>query len=91
MSASDRKQPENLDTMAFEDIEAEIGLLLSRLIDHPKDAAEAAVLLREKLNEMRAYGMPLPQDLVELEQALEEQSEIEGIARRRLGRDEAEK
>lgn len=72
--------------MAFERLEAEIGLLLSKLIDHPADAAEAALLLREKLNEMKAYGLPLPQDLVELEQALEIEAELEAFARARAGR-----
>lgn len=68
--------------MAFEDIEAEIGLLLSKLVDHPASVTEAAILLREKLNEMKAYGMPLPQDLVELEQALEIEAGLEAYARK---------
>ncbi len=59
--------------MAFEDIEAEIGLLLSRMIDHPADKHELAMLLLQRLNEMKAFGMPLPQDLVDLEQALEDE------------------
>jgi hypothetical protein len=68
--------------MAFERLEAEIGLLLSRLIDHPSSAAEAALLLREKLNEMKAYGLPLPQDLIELEEALEVEAGLEAWARK---------
>lgn len=74
--------------MAFEDIEAEIGLLLSKLVDHPATTAEAAILLREKLNEMKAYGMPLPQDLVELEQALEIEAGLEAYARQQGARRE---
>jgi hypothetical protein len=69
--------------MPFERIEAEIALLLSRLIDHPADAAEAALLLREKLNELKAYGLPLPRDLLELEEALEIEAGLEALARKR--------
>jgi hypothetical protein len=29
------------------------------------------VLLREKLNEFRAFGLPLPEDLADLERALD--------------------
>ena len=57
--------------MAFEDVEAEIGILLGRLVDMPKDRHELEIMLREKLNEMRAFGMPLPQDLVDLEASLD--------------------
>ena len=61
--------------MAFESIQAEIGLLLTRLTDQPHDRTEVEIMLREKLNELRAYGMPLPQDLVDLETALDQSLE----------------
>ena len=57
--------------MAFEDVEAEIGLILTRLTDQPEDRHELSMLLLQRLNEMKAFGMPLPQDLVDLEKALE--------------------
>ncbi|MGE0630318.1 MAG: hypothetical protein AB7O43_21190 [Hyphomicrobiaceae bacterium] len=63
--------------MAFEDIEAEIGILLSKLTDHPQDKHELSMQLAAKLNELRAFGMPLPQDLVELEAALEQEFEAQ--------------
>jgi hypothetical protein len=57
--------------MAFEHIQAEIGILLTRMQNEPKDRHELYLQLMEKLNEIKAYGMPLPQDLVDLEHALE--------------------
>lgn len=57
--------------MTFDEITAEIGLLLTRMQNEPEDRHEIYLTLKERLNEMRAYGMPLPQDLVDLEQALE--------------------
>ncbi len=65
--------------MDAEAIKAEIALLLTEMQNEPHDTAEAALQLQEKLRELRAYGMPLPQDLVDLELALD--SELE---RRRL-------
>lgn len=59
--------------MAFDAIKAEIGLLLTRMQNEPEDAHELYLVVMEKLNEMKAYGMPLPADLVDLETALEEQ------------------
>lgn len=56
--------------MALEMLKAEIALLISKLADDPQDTRELEVQLHEKLNEMRAYGMPLPQDLVDLEATL---------------------
>jgi hypothetical protein len=57
--------------MAFEDIQAEIGLLLTRMQNEPEDRHELYQLVMQKLNELKAYGMPLPQDLVQLERSLE--------------------
>lgn len=64
--------------MAFEDVKAEIALLLTQLTDRPHDRQEFEMLLREKLRELRAFGMPLPDDLVALEQALDNQLASEG-------------
>jgi hypothetical protein len=57
--------------MAFEDKEAELGLLLGKMQDAPHDVHELYQLIRQKLAELRAYGMPLPDDLVEFERDLE--------------------
>ena len=40
---------------------------LAAMINQPEDAREIHEQLREKLNELRAVGMPLPADLVALE------------------------
>ena len=58
--------------MAFEQIKAQIALLLEEMINQPEDAHEVHEQLREKLSELRAMGMPLPDDLVELEKRLDE-------------------
>jgi hypothetical protein len=57
--------------MAFEDVKAEFGLLLTRMQNEPQDRHELYLQLMEKFNELRAFGMPLPEDLVALEKALE--------------------
>ena len=57
--------------MAFEDVKAEIGLLLSRMQNEPEDRHELYLQLKERLNELKAYGLPMPEDLEELEAALD--------------------
>ena len=59
--------------MAFENIKAELGLLLTLLQNEPEDKHELYLQVMEKLNELKAFGMPLPQDLVDLEAALGEE------------------
>lgn len=56
--------------MAFEDVKAEIGLLLTRMQNEPEDRHELYLQLTERLNELKAYGMPVPEDLQKLEEAL---------------------
>jgi hypothetical protein len=57
--------------MAFESIKAEIDLLLAAMINQPEDVREIHEQVREKLNELRAVGLPLPADLVALEERLD--------------------
>jgi hypothetical protein len=57
--------------MAFEDKKAEIGLLLTRMQNEPENRRELYQLIMQQLNELKAYGMPLPDDLVRLEEGLE--------------------
>jgi hypothetical protein len=59
--------------MAFDDVKAEIGLLLARMQNEPEDAHELYLQLMEKLNELKAYGLPIPDDLKNLEAALSEE------------------
>jgi hypothetical protein len=57
--------------MAFERLKAEISLLVTQMENQPDDKHEVYLQLREKLNEMRVTGMPLPEDLLQLERRLE--------------------
>ena len=64
--------------MAFEDIKAEIAILFEKMVNQPEDRHELAGRIHEMLGELRASGMPLPDDLVELEKRLQE----DGIGRK---------
>ena len=57
--------------MAFDEVKAELGILMTRMQNEPEDRHELYLQLMEKLNELKAFGMPLPQDLVDMEKALE--------------------
>jgi hypothetical protein len=59
--------------MAFEDLKAELALLINQMENQPADRHELYLQVREKLNEMRAFGMPLPDDLVRMEKDLEKE------------------
>ncbi len=57
--------------MSFERLQAEISLLLSEMENQPQDVHELHEVLREKINEMRAFGLPIPAEFLELEKKLE--------------------
>jgi hypothetical protein len=59
--------------MAFDDLKAELALLINQMENQPEDPHELYLQIREKLNEMRAFGMPVPEDLVAFEKDLEAQ------------------
>lgn len=59
--------------MAFEDVQAELSLLVNQMDDPPEDRFELLMQIHEKLNELKAFGMPLPDDLVQLEKSLGDQ------------------
>jgi hypothetical protein len=61
--------------MAFEDLQSELGLLMTRMQNEPHDRHELYLVIHQKLNEIRAYGMPLPDDLVQFEKRLEAEFE----------------
>jgi hypothetical protein len=69
--------------MAFEQLRVQIAMLMDEIAAQPADAHELQESLREKLSEMRALGLPLPEDLVELEAALEAGLEPPAPGRRR--------
>lgn len=64
--------------MAFERLKTEISMLLSEMENRPKDQWELHEMVLEKLNELRAFGMPLPQDLLDLEASISGELEEAG-------------
>ena len=57
--------------MAFDDLEAELSLLINQMGNPPGDPHEFYLRIMEKLNEYKALGLPLPDDLVRVEKELE--------------------
>lgn len=56
--------------MAFEELKAQIGMLLGEMTDQPEDLHELYQQIHQELNQLRATGMALPADLLALEQRL---------------------
>jgi hypothetical protein len=59
--------------MAFEDLIVKINLLLSQMQNNPEDAHEMLEQVHLELNQLKATGQPLPNDLVRLEKQLEQE------------------
>jgi len=59
--------------MAFETLKAEILLLWNQLNERTEDRHEIAFEIHEKLAELRAMNMAVPEDLARLEKELEEE------------------
>lgn len=57
--------------MSFEDLKAELSLLFDEMEGEQGDRHEIYMRIREKLEEMKAMGLPLPDDLVRMERELE--------------------
>jgi hypothetical protein len=57
--------------MAFDDLEAELALLINQMNTPPQNAHELYMQIFEKLNEFKALGLPLPDDWVRVEKELE--------------------
>jgi hypothetical protein len=57
--------------MAFDDLEAELSLLINQMDTPPGDPHEFYLRIMEKLNEFKGLGLPLPDDLVRVEKELE--------------------
>ena len=58
--------------MAFEEFRLQLAMLMDEIARNPADAHELQETLRERLGEMQALGLPLPDDLVGLEEYLED-------------------
>jgi len=59
--------------MDLDALEAEIALLVTEMEKQPEDKHELYTQIREKVSEIRAFGMPVPKDLLDLEKALEQE------------------
>ncbi len=57
--------------MALEQLRVQVAMLMDEIAGGPADAHVLQERLREMLSEFRTMGLPLPEDLVELEQSLE--------------------
>ncbi len=62
--------------MAFDRLKTEIAMLLAQMENQPQDLWELHEQILEKLNELRALNLPLPDDLVELEKKLTRDLEV---------------
>lgn len=59
--------------MDSDQLEAEISLLLSQMENQPEDRHELYMQLQERVHEMQAYGMPIPDDLSRFLKELEKE------------------
>jgi hypothetical protein len=57
--------------MAFEQLKAEIAMLVQQMDNEPDDVHELHARIRQKLAELKAMGQPLPDDLAALERRLD--------------------
>ena len=58
--------------MAFEELKAQISLLINQINNQPEDVHELYELVHSKLNELRATGQSLPADLAKFEAQMSE-------------------
>ncbi|TCO68784.1 hypothetical protein [Rhodovulum euryhalinum] len=56
--------------MAFEQLKAGIALILEEIEKRPEDRHVLQEELREKIAELRGLGMPVPEDILRLEEEL---------------------
>ena len=68
--------------MAFDRIKSEISMLLTEMETRPTNVWELHESILEKLNELSALGLPLPQDLVDLEKKITGELEVAGKAKK---------
>lgn len=59
--------------MAFEDLKAAVAVLMDEIAKRPEDSHVLHEQLREKIAEFKALGLPVPEDILALEEALEDE------------------
>ncbi|HLO23203.1 MAG TPA: hypothetical protein VK193_07265 [Methyloceanibacter sp.] len=57
--------------MAFDDLEAELALLINQMDNPPENPHDLYLRIMELLNEYKGLGLPLPDDLVRVEKELD--------------------
>jgi len=62
--------------MAFEDWKVRLRMVLETATHQPEDWHELQENLREEVANFRGQGLPVPTDILELEQALEDHLNI---------------
>lgn len=65
--------------MSFENLIAKIDLFLSDVENDPEDPHELLEQLHLELNQLRAMGQPIPEDLAKLVKALEDEYTVRGF------------
>jgi hypothetical protein len=64
--------------MAFETLIARINMLFTDMENKPEDAHELLEQIHLELNQFKATGQPLPEDLIRLEERLEQEFAARG-------------
>lgn len=59
--------------MKMDELEAELGILLSEMEGDLGDSHEIYLRLKQLLDQMRAYGTEPPEDLLRMEREMEEE------------------
>ncbi len=57
--------------MSFEDLKVRLAMMMDGMVHQPEDLHELQEQLREELANLRSLGLPLPEDLVALDNRLE--------------------
>lgn len=65
--------------MSFEGLIAKIDLFLSDVENDPEDPHELLEHLHLEINQLRAMGQPVPDDLAKLVKALEDEYTVRGF------------
>lgn len=67
--------------MAFEGLITRLNMLFQDMENQPEDATELLTQIHLEIGQMKAEGLPPPQDLVDLEARLEEELSKRGVDR----------
>lgn len=64
--------------MAFEDWKVRLRMMLEEATHQPEDLHELQEELREEVAKFRGQSLPVPQDILDLEKALEDRLNLPG-------------